>query len=147
MAQDTNSGVLVCRLARDPELRSLASGLSVCDLRVAFTTKRKNNQTGEWEDKSNYANVTVWGRQGEAAARNLAKGSRIGVTYRLEHREWTDQQGNRREALQLVADNVQYLDPPRDRDGGNGGGFTPRQHATPPATPAGGFMDDDDIPF
>ena len=73
-ATNINRVVLTGNLTADPELRSLPSGMSVCSLRVACNTRRKNNSTSEWEDKPNYFNVTVWGAQGENAARYLSKG-------------------------------------------------------------------------
>ena len=74
-ATNINRVVLTGNLTADPELRSLPSGTSVCSLRVACNTRRKNGGTGEWEDKPNYFNVTVWGAQGENAARYLSKGT------------------------------------------------------------------------
>ncbi len=73
-ATNINRVVLTGNLTADPELRSLPSGNSVCSLRIACNTRRKNASTGEWEDKPNYFNVTVWGAQGENAARFLSKG-------------------------------------------------------------------------
>ena len=63
-----NRVVLTGNLTRDPELRSLPSGMSVCSLRIASNTRRKDNSTGEWVDKPNYFDVTVWGAQGENCA-------------------------------------------------------------------------------
>jgi single-strand DNA-binding protein len=68
-ATNINRVVMTGNLTADPELRSLPSGMSVCSLRIACNTRRKNGSTGEWEDKPNYFNVTVWGAQGENAAR------------------------------------------------------------------------------
>ena len=73
-ASNLNVVVLTGNLTRDPELRSLPSGTSVCDMRVAVNTRRKNGATGEWEDKPNYFDVKVWGAQGENCARFLSKG-------------------------------------------------------------------------
>ncbi len=67
-ASNLNVVVITGNLTRDPELRSLPSGTSVCDLRVAVNTRRKNGATGEWEDKPNYFDVKVWGAQGENCA-------------------------------------------------------------------------------
>ena len=94
---------------RDPELRSLPSGTSVCWLRLAVNTRRKDNATGEWMDKPNYFDVTVWGRQGENAAQYLSKGRPIALDGRLEWREWQDKDGNKRQSVEIVADNVQFL--------------------------------------
>ena len=69
-ATNINRVVLTGNLTRDPELRSLPSGMSVCNLRIASNTRRKG-ASGEWEDKPNYFSVTVWGAQGENCARFL----------------------------------------------------------------------------
>jgi single-strand DNA-binding protein len=155
-ATNINRVVLTGNLTRDPELRSLPSGMSVCSLRVACNTRRKNNSSGEWEDKPNFFDVTVWGAQGENCARFLAKGRPIALDGRLEWREWQDQQGNNRQSIDIIADAVQFLGG-RDENGGGGGqggGFTPRsdvpvddrdfQPAGTVSRPAAG---DDDIPF
>ena len=154
-ATNINRVVLTGNLTRDPELRSLPSGMSVCSLRVACNTRRKNNSTGEWEDKPNFFDVTVWGAQGENCARFLAKGRPVALDGRLEWREWQDQQGNNRQSIEIIADAVQFLGGRDDNGGGGGGGgFTPRsdvpvddrdfQPAGTVSRPASG---DDDIPF
>jgi single-strand DNA-binding protein len=138
-------------LTRDPELRSLPSGMSVCSLRIACNTRRKNNATGEWEDKPNYFDVTVWGAQGENCARFLSKGRPIALDGRLEWREWETQDGQKRQSVDIIADSVQFLGG-RD-DAGNGNGFSPRSDVPvddrdlqPASAPAGGASEDD-IPF
>src|SRR5215218_1952868 len=116
-----NRVVLTGNLTRDPELRSLPSGMAVCNLRIASNTRRKDNSTGEWVDKPNYFDVTVWGAQGENCAQYLAKGRPVAVDGRLEWREWEDKEtGAKRSAVQIIADSVQFLGG-RD-DGGNGNG-------------------------
>ena len=152
-----NRVVLTGNLTRDPELRSTPGGLSICSLRLATNTRRKNGQTGEWEDKANYVSVTIFGRQGENAAQFLSKGRPVAIDGRLEWREWTTQSGEKREGLEVVADNVQFLGGRDDAGGGgSGGGFTPRSDVpadTQDFQPAGvssnggGGAADDDIPF
>ena len=100
--------------------------MSVCSLRVACNTRRKNQSTGEWEDKPNFFDVTVWGAQGENCARFLSKGRPVALDGRLEWREWEDQQGNKRQAIDIIADAVQFLGGREEGSGGGGGGFTPR---------------------
>lgn len=155
-ATNINRVVLTGNLTRDPELRSLPSGMSVCSLRIASNTRRKNNSTGEWEDKPNFFDVTVWGAQGENCARFLSKGRPVALDGRLEWREWQDQAGNNRQSVEIVADSVQFLGG-RDEGQGGGGGFTPRSDVPvnqsdfqpqPVAAPAGNSnAADDDIPF
>jgi single-strand DNA-binding protein len=162
-ATNINRVIITGNLTRDPELRSLQSGMSVCSLRVATNTRRKDNQSGEWVDKANYFSVTVWGRQGENAAQYLSKGRPVAIDGRLEWREYTDKDGNKREAIDIIADNVQFLSSPEGFNGGGGGadnGFTARSDipvSTDDFAPApvgggggGGGGDaapDDDIPF
>ena len=153
-ATNINRVVLTGNLTRDPELRSTASGMSVCSLRIASNTRRKDNSTGDWTDKPNYFDVTVWGAQGENCARFLAKGRPVALDGRLEWREWQDQQGNNRQSVEIVADSVQFLGGGREESGG--GGFAPRADVPvdtgdfQPAQVGGGAPSapaDDDIPF
>ena len=118
-ATNINRVVMTGNLTADPELRSLPSGTSVCSLRIACNTRRKNGSTGEWEDKPNYFNVTVWGAQGENAARYLSKGRPVAIDGRLEWREWEAQDGTKRQATDIIADSVQFLG---SRDDASGGG-------------------------
>src|SRR3954451_4773014 len=111
-------------LTRDPELSSTSGGTSVCSLRIACNTRRRG-PGGEWEDKPNYFDVTVWGQQGENCARYLSKGRPVAIDGRLEWREWQTQEGAKRQSIDIIADAVQFLSSPRDDAGGNGG-FTPR---------------------
>jgi single-strand DNA-binding protein len=149
-ATNLNRVIITGNLTRDPELRSLPSGTSVCSLRVAVNTRRKDQSTGDWVDKANYFDVTVWGAQGENCAQYLAKGRPVAVDGRLEWREWEDKQGNKRQSVDIIADSVQFLG---SREGSeNGGRFTP-QSDVPADTgdfesaPAGAGGSDDDIPF
>jgi single-strand DNA-binding protein len=154
-ATNINRVVLTGNLTRDPELRSLPSGMSVCSLRIASNTRRKG-ASGEWEDKPNFFDVTVWGAQGENCARFLSKGRPVALDGRLEWREWQDQAGNNRQSVEIVADSVQFLGGRDEGQGGGGGGFTPRSDVPvnqsdfqPVAAPAGNGSSaaDDDIPF
>src|SRR4051812_14292786 len=156
-ATNINRVVLTGNLTRDPELRSTPSGMSVCSLRIASNTRRKDNASGEWVDKPNYFSVTVWGAQGENCARFLTKGRPIALDGRLEWREWQGQDGAKRESIEIVADSVQFLGG-RDEGPGGGNGFTPQPDVrvdnrdfqpagAPPGAPPGGAPADDDIPF
>jgi single-strand DNA-binding protein len=150
-ATNINRVIITGNLTRDPELRSLPSGMSVCNLRVAVNTRRKDNSSGDWVDKPNYFDVTVWGAQGENCSQYLSKGRPVAIDGRLEWREWEDKQGNKRQSVDIIADSVQFLG---SREGGeNGGRFTP-QSDVPADTgdfesaPVGaGGSGDDDIPF
>ncbi len=141
-----NRVVLVGNLTRDPELRSLPSGMSVCSLRLACNTRRKG-ASGEWEDKPNYFDVTVWGAQGENCSRYLSKGRPVAIDGRLEWREW-EKDGQKRQAVDIIADSVQFLGG-RD-DAGNGNGFSAKSDVpadTSDLQPAPSGGGEDDIPF
>ena len=160
-ASNVNVVVITGNLTRDPELRHLGSGTAVCKLRVAVNSRRKDGQSGEWVDKPNYFDVTVWGAQGENCANYLTKGRPVAVEGRLDWREWEDQGGNKRQSVEIIANTVQFLGS-RDGagsggngNGGNGGGgFAPPQSDVPAdmsdfgGAPAGaGAASEDDIPF
>jgi single-strand DNA-binding protein len=156
-ATNINRVVLTGNLTRDPELRSTNNGTTVCSLRIASNTRRKD-PSGQWYDKPNFFDVTVFGAQGENCARFLSKGRPVAIDGRLEWREWDDQNGQKRQAIQIIAEAVQFLGGRDDGNGGSGGGFAPRTDVPVdesdfqrPAAPVGGGFNgspaDDDIPF
>jgi single-strand DNA-binding protein len=107
-ASNINRVIITGNLTRDPELRSTPGGTSVCSLRVAVNTRGKDAD-GQWVDKPNYFDVTVWGQQGENCAQYLAKGRPVAVDGRLRWREWEDREGGKRQAVDIIADSVQFL--------------------------------------
>lgn len=108
-----NSVVLVGNLTRDPELRQ-AGATSICSLRVAVNDRRKVD--GEWVEAPNYFDVDVFGRQAESCAEHLSRGRQVAIDGRLRWREWTDKEGNKRQAVSIAADSVQFLG---SRESGN----------------------------
>ena len=154
-ATNINRVVMTGNLTADPELRSTGGGTSVCSLRIACNTRRKDGTTGEWVDKPNYFNVTVWGNQGENAARYLSKGRPVAIDGRLEWREWDAQDGTKRSAVDIIADSVQFLGSREDPSGSGGFAGGGASQGTDPAVndrdfqpaPVSGSPGDDDIPF
>jgi single-strand DNA-binding protein len=150
-ATNINVVVVTGNLTRDPELRSTPSGTSVCSLRIAVNTRRKG-QDGNWEDKPNYFDVTVWGAQGENCANYLSKGRPVAIEGRLEWREWEAKDGGgKRQSVDIIANSVQFLGS-RDGSGGggNGNGFTPASDVPADTSDFEGAATgakDDDIPF
>jgi single-strand DNA-binding protein len=147
-ATNINRVIVTGNLTRDPELRSTPSGTSVCKLRVAVNSRRRDS-SGEWVDKPNYFDVTVWGAQGENCANYLSKGRPVAVDGRLDWHEWETQDGNKRQAVEIIADSVQFLG---SRDsGGSGNGFQAAASDVPADTSdfeeAGVGAKEDDIPF
>jgi single-strand DNA-binding protein len=145
MAASINRVVLVGNLTRDPELRHTPSGTPVCSLRIAVNSRRKD-ETGQWADKPNYFSVTVWGQQGENCAQYLAKGRPVAIDGRLDWREWEGQDGNKREAVEIVAETVQFLG---SRGDGESGGYVPAGATAATGSDADfpASASDDDIPF
>lgn len=122
-ASNVNVVVITGNLTKDPELRSTNGGMSVCEMRVAVNSRRKD-QSGQWVDKPNYFDVVVFGAQGENCANYLSRGRPLAVEGRLDWREWEAKDGSKRQAVQIIANSVQFLG---SRDGGgapngNGGG-------------------------
>jgi single-strand DNA-binding protein len=154
-ATNINRVVLTGNLTRDPELRSLPSGTSICKLGVACNTRRKDGASGEWVDKPNFFNVTVWGAQGENAARFLSKGRPVAIDGRLEWHEWEAQDGTKRSAIDIIADSVQFLGSRDDTSGGGGfagngaskGSDIPVNEGDFQPAPVASAAGDDDIPF
>jgi single-strand DNA-binding protein len=149
VAANINRVVLVGNLTRDPELRHTPSGMAVCSLRLAVNSRRKDPSTGEWGEKPNYFDITVWGNQGESCAQYLSKGRPVAVDGRLDWREYEAKDGSgKRQAIEIIADSVQFL-------GGRGEGEGQSQYIPPSDVAAdqsdfvkaGAATADDDIPF
>ncbi len=149
-ASNVNVVVITGNLTRDPELRSTPGGTSVCKLRVAVNSRRKEGDN--WVDKPNFFDVTVWGAQGENCANYLSKGRPVAIEGRLDWREW-EKDGVKRQTVEIIANSVQFLgsrDGSGNGGGGEGGGFTPSSDVPADASDFAGATaggNDDDIPF
>lgn len=129
-----NSITLVGNLTRDPELRFTTGGRGVASFGIAVGRRYQVN--GEWQEQTSYFNVTAWGQLGENAAATLTKGTRVVVTGRLEQREYTTRDGDKRTTIEVVADELgpslrwataQVERTPRGEGGSGGGNRAPRQ--------------------
>ena len=152
MPSNINRVILVGNLTRDPELRTTPSGTSVCKLRLAVNERAKDPSTGQWGDRPNYFDITVWGAQGESCAQYLAKGRPVAIDGRLQWREWDAQDGTKRQAVEIVADSVQFLGGRQEGELGGGAAGGGNQYVPAAATAAESGADfggggDDDIPF
>jgi single-strand DNA-binding protein len=114
-----NRVVLIGRLTSDPELRALPSGTSVCNLRVACNTTRKNPE-GDYTEKPNFFSVSVFGASGESVHRYMSRGRRVAIDGRLDWHEWETSEGAKRQAVEIVAESVQFLDGRGDHGDSNG---------------------------
>ena len=110
-----NHIVLMGRLVRDPELRRTQSGVAVTSFRIAVDRDFGNRETGERE--ADFIDVVAWRQTGEFVSKYFAKGRMAVVSGRLQMRNWTDNQGNKRTQAEVVADNVYFGDSKRDNEG------------------------------
>jgi single-strand DNA-binding protein len=115
-AFDINRVVLIGRLTRDPELRALPSGGNVCSLRLACNSRRREAD-GQKVERPNFFDVSVFGPAAEAVATYMEKGRLLGIDGRLEWREWETAEQQKRQAVSIVADHVEFLDGRGERDG------------------------------
>ncbi|MEN9792994.1 MAG: single-stranded DNA-binding protein [Actinomycetota bacterium] len=124
-----NTVTLVGNLTRDPELRFTTGGRGVASFGLAVNRRYQVN--GEWQDQTSYFNIVAWGQLGENASATLTKGMRVVVTGRLEQREYTTREGDKRQAIEINADEVgpslrwataSVERNPRGEGGGQGGG-------------------------
>jgi single-strand DNA-binding protein len=152
-ATNINRVVLTGNLTRDPELSSTDNGTSLCRLRIAVNSRRK--QGDEWVDKPNFFDVTVWGAQGENCAKYLTKGRPCAIDGRLDWREWEAKDGSgKRQGVQIIADSVQFLgsrdaapsSTPSSSDGAAESDLPPDTSDFEEAA-VGSGSSDDDIPF
>jgi len=155
MARGVNKVILVGNLGADPETRSMPSGMTVTNIRIATSESWKDKASGAQQERTEWHNIALFGRLGEIAAEYLRKGSQVYVEGKLRTRKWQDKQGNDRYTTEIIADNMQMLG---GRAGGGAmgaaaerGGSTsapPRDDYDQSPAPAGGKEDfDDDIPF
>jgi single-strand DNA-binding protein len=134
MASDINSVFIIGRLTRDPEIKYTKSGTSVCSFSIA-----NNYKYGDTE-KVNFFNCVAWAKTGEVIAEYCKKGARIGIEGRLQQRSWDDQDGKKRQTVEIVVDNFQFLDSKTNKDAPDAG---PPKQSEPPDNP----FSDEDIPF
>ena len=113
-----NRVVLVGRLTREPEMRSLASGAAVCGLRIACNGVRKTDEG--YVERPNYFDVSVFGASADAVSTYTHKGSRVAIDGRLEWREWETPENERRQAVGIVADTVEFLETRGEEEHGDG---------------------------
>ncbi len=164
-----NRVVLTGNLTRDPEVRRTQSGMAIMSFGIAVNDRRKNGQTGEWEDYANFIDCTMFGTRAEAVSNYLSKGSKIGLEGKLRYSTW-ERDGQKRSKLEVIVDELEFLSPRNSQNnggyqnnsyqgggnyqnnggyqGGNAGGY---QSAAPaaqaPAIDTTSSVYDDDIPF
>ena len=169
-----NRAQVIGNLGQDPDLRSLQSGMAVCNLAVATSESWTDKNTGEHREETEWHRVTLWGKLAEIAAQYLRKGDKVFLEGKLKTRKWQDQNGQDRYTTEIHADNLLMLGNRRQGAGDQGpdapgSGYAGQTPGTPGAwstpgpgqgrpqgpagpgfgtpAPAGQFDFDDDIPF
>ena len=96
-------------LTRDPELRATAGGTQILAFGVAVNDRRKNPQTGAWEDVPNFVECIVFGSRAEAVSRFISKGSKVAIEGKLRYSAWETKEGQRRSKLEVIVDEIDFL--------------------------------------
>ncbi len=125
-----NHIVLMGRLTRDPELRRTGSGVAVATFSLAVDRDFPNSATGERE--TDFIDIVAWRNTAEFVDKYFSKGRMAVVSGRLQIRNWTDKEGNKRRSAEVIADNVYFGDSKRDSDNG----YSAPAYGTAPAAPA-----------
>ena len=145
-----NRVVISGNLTRDPELRTTASGMPIMSLGVAVNDRRKNNQTGEWEDYANFIDCTMFGTRAQNIQRFLSKGTKVTIEGKLRWSQW-ERDGQKRSKIEVIVDALDFMS--SRKNGGNGmdapslGAEAYSAPAVPAAAPVQGDLYDEDIPF
>jgi single-strand DNA-binding protein len=157
MARGVNKVILVGNLGADPETRSIPSGTTVTNIRIATSESWKDKASGAQQERTEWHSVALFGRLGEIAAEYLRKGSQVFIEGKLRTQKWKDKQGNDRYKTEIIADNMQMLGArgggmgaPGGADRGDSAGAPPHEDYDQSPAPAGGGGKedfDDDIPF
>ena len=136
--------ILVGNLGRDAELRATPSGASVSNFSIA-TTENWTGNDGQKQEKTEWHNIVVWGKQAETCGQYLAKGRQVFVEGRITNRSYDDKDGNKKHITEIIARDVRFLGGAGQGGGGGGGGMRDSGFAAP----AGEDMPppEDDIPF
>ena len=157
MANDINRIFLIGRLTKDPELRYTQGGTSIASFSLA------NNRTymaqNERKEMVSFFNCIAWGKPGEVIAQHCKKGQRIGIEGRLQQRSWQDQAGAKRNTVEIVVENFQFLSGTQGQEKGDNSSFVPVPDdsqapqaapyypSSPEADTSPGHFSDEDIPF
>lgn len=137
-----NKVYLIGNLTRDPEMRATQSGVSVCNFSIAVNRRYKNPQTGQTE--TDFFNIVAWRQLADLCGKFLMKGKKVAVVGSIQTRTYEAQDGSKRTAFDIVADEVEFLTPAGEAPGTRNTAYTP-----PANSPTAGFtqVDDDELPF
>lgn len=139
-----NKVLISGNLTRDPEMRSTANGMSVLGFGVAVNDRRKNPQSGEWEDYPNYIDCTMFGTRAESISRFLTKGTKVAIEGKLRWHQW-EKDGQKRSKIDVIVDDIEFMSA---RGESTGAAVAPaRSYDSMPMAPSVDAYSDEDIPF
>lgn len=145
-----NKAILVGNTGRDPEVRYAPSGVAVCNVSIATSTRRKDKNTGEFTEETQWHRITFYDKLAEIVGQYVKKGMRIYVEGRITYRKYTDKDGIEKTSTEIIASEMQMLSSGdhSDRPGMAPAPATTARAPVPASKPSSGFDDmDDDIPF
>jgi len=143
-----NKVILIGNLGSDPQVRYTPGGQAVANFNIA-TTERFNNKSGEREERTEWHRIVAWGKLAEICQQYLKKGKQVYIEGRLQTRQWEDQQGQKRQTTEIVAQTMQMLGRAGEGAGGGGGGgdFVSQENFQSEPAPQTANASDDDLPF
>ena len=136
-----NRVVISGNRTRDPDLRSTASGMPVLGFGVAVNDRRKNQQTGEWEDYPNFIDCTMFGARAQSVSRFLSKGSKVAIEGKLRWSQWETNEGQKRSKIEIIVDEIEFM------SSISNGAQVPATASAPAVDPMTSTLYDDDIAF
>ena len=144
-----NKVVISGCLTRDPELRSTQGGMEILALGVAVNDRRKNQQTGEWEDYPNFIDCVMFGARAQSVSRFLSKGSKVAIEGKLRWSQW-ERDGQKRSKIEVIVDEIEFMTSRGDGQQAAAAQTAPAPHPYQPPIAApvvDASVYDDDIPF
>lgn len=136
-----NRVIVSGNLTRDPEVRTTASGNPVMGFGIAVNDRRKNSQTGEWEDYPNFIDCTMFGARAQSVSRFLSKGSKVAIEGKLRWSQWETNEGQKRSKIEIIVDEIEFM------SSISNGVQVPATASAPAVDPMTSTLYDDDIAF
>ena len=136
-----NRVIVSGNLTRDPEVRTTASGNPVMGFGIAVNDRRKNSQTGEWEEYPNFIDCTMFGARAQSVSRFLSKGSKVAIEGKLRWSQWETNEGQKRSKIEIIVDEIEFM------SSISNGAQVPATASAPAVDPMTSTLYDDDIAF
>ena len=136
-----NRVIVSGNLTLDPEVRTTASGNPVMGFGIAVNDRRKNSQTGEWEDYPNFIDCTMFGARAQSVSRFLSKGSKVAIEGKLRWSQWETNEGQKRSKIEIIVDEIEFM------QSISNGAQVPATASAPAVDPMTSTLYDDDIAF